>query len=149
MGFKVIIVGGSVAGLTLANILERLGVDFTLLEAYPEIAPQVGASIGLLPNGFRILDQIQCYEPIREIAGDFYLQASYRDANGKATTTPSSGVTHHLEARYVAHTSKKIQRSGYLGCLAYGRKGLGIPQSSSIDRCSFKFFMTTSSRRTK
>ncbi|KAK2729707.1 FAD binding domain protein [Colletotrichum kahawae] len=99
MGFKVIIVGGSVAGLTLANILERLGVDFTLLEAYPEIAPQVGASIGLLPNGFRILDQIQCYEPIREIAGDFYLQASYRDANGKATTTPSSGVTHHLEAR--------------------------------------------------
>ncbi|KAL3300790.1 hydroxylase [Colletotrichum asianum] len=99
MGFKVIIVGGSVAGLTLANILERLGVDFTLLEAYPEIAPQVGASIGLLPNGFRILDQIQCYEPIREIAGDFYLQASYRDANGKATTVPSSGVTHHLEAR--------------------------------------------------
>ncbi|KAI8244396.1 FAD-dependent monooxygenase andE [Colletotrichum sp. SAR 10_77] len=99
MGFKVIIVGGSVAGLTLANILERLGIDFTLLEAYPEIAPQVGASIGLLPNGFRILDQIQCYEPIREIAGDFYLQASYRDANGKATTTPSSGVTHHLEAR--------------------------------------------------
>ncbi|KAH9228284.1 hypothetical protein K456DRAFT_1926221 [Colletotrichum gloeosporioides 23] len=99
MGFKVIIVGGSVAGLTLANILERLGVDFTLLEAYPEIAPQVGASIGLLPNGFRILDQIQCYEPIREIAGDFHLQASYRDANGKATTTPSSGVTHHLEAR--------------------------------------------------
>ncbi|KAJ0355425.1 hypothetical protein COL154_011356 [Colletotrichum chrysophilum] len=99
MGFKVIIVGGSVAGLTLANILERLGVDFTLLEAYPEIAPQVGASIGLLPNGFRILDQIQCYEPIREIAGDFYLQASYRDANGKATTTPSSDVTHHLEAR--------------------------------------------------
>ncbi|KAJ5004109.1 FAD-dependent monooxygenase andE [Colletotrichum sp. SAR 10_66] len=80
MGFKVIIVGGSVAGLTLANILERLGVDFALLEAYPEIAPQ-------------------CYEPIREIAGDFYLQASYRDANGKATTTPSSGVTHHLEAR--------------------------------------------------
>ncbi|KAI8302434.1 FAD-dependent monooxygenase andE [Colletotrichum sp. SAR11_240] len=99
MGFKVIIVGGSVAGLTLANILERLGVDFALLEAYPEIAPQVGASIGLLPNGFRILDQIQCYEPIREIAGDFYLQASYRDANGKATITPSSGVTHHLEAR--------------------------------------------------
>ncbi|EQB57848.1 FAD binding domain-containing protein [Colletotrichum gloeosporioides Cg-14] len=99
MGFKVIIVGGSVAGLTLANILERLGVDFTLLEAYPEIAPQVGASIGLLPNGFRILDQIQCYEPIREIAGDFYLQASYRDSNGKATTVPSTGVTHHLEAR--------------------------------------------------
>lgn len=102
MGFKVIIVGGSVAGLSLANMLEQLNIDYTLLEAYPEIAPQVGASIGLLPNGFRILDQLGCYEPILDIAGDFHLKSSFRQSDGKAIGPPSSAGTHHLERRYVA-----------------------------------------------
>ncbi|EXM12763.1 FAD-binding domain [Fusarium oxysporum f. sp. vasinfectum] len=56
MGFRVIIVGGSVAGLSVANMLEQFGIDYVLLEAYTQIAPQVGASIDILPNGFRILD---------------------------------------------------------------------------------------------
>lgn len=65
--FKVLIVGGSVAGLSLANMLEKRGISFTILEAYPEIAPQVGASIGLLPNGIRILDQLGVWEKITGI----------------------------------------------------------------------------------
>lgn len=63
--FKVLIVGGSIAGLVLANMLEQVGIDFLVLEAYPEIAPQVGASIGFFPNGCRILDQIGCYDGVR------------------------------------------------------------------------------------
>lgn len=59
-----IIVGGSVAGLTLAHCLEQAGIDFVVLEAYGDIAPQVGASIGLLPNGIRILDQLRLWDPI-------------------------------------------------------------------------------------
>ncbi|KAL2874679.1 hypothetical protein SGCOL_010150 [Colletotrichum sp. CLE4] len=71
MGLKIAIVGGSIAGLTLANMLEKFdGLDYTLLEAYPSIAPQVGASIGLLPNGLRILEQLGCYQRIRELAED-------------------------------------------------------------------------------
>ncbi|KAF7555017.1 hypothetical protein G7Z17_g2516 [Cylindrodendrum hubeiense] len=66
--FKVAIVGGSIAGLTLANLLDRLGIDFIVLEAYDKIAPQVGASIGWHPNGLRILDQIGCYEDMRASA---------------------------------------------------------------------------------
>jgi 2-polyprenyl-6-methoxyphenol hydroxylase-like FAD-dependent oxidoreductase len=54
---KVIIVGGSVAGLTLAHCLHHSSIDFVLLEARKEIAPQVGASIVVLPNGARVLDQ--------------------------------------------------------------------------------------------
>src|SRR4051812_30216048 len=65
--FKVIIAGGSIAGLTLAKMLETVGIDFLVLEAYPEIAPQVGASIGLCPNGLRVLDQIGCYEEIAKL----------------------------------------------------------------------------------
>lgn len=56
--FTVVIIGGSVAGLTLANILERYGIEYILLEKYKEIAPQLGASIGILPHGSQVLDQL-------------------------------------------------------------------------------------------
>ncbi|KAK1710565.1 hypothetical protein CaCOL14_004516 [Colletotrichum acutatum] len=99
MGFKVIIVGGSVSGLSLANMLERLDIDYTLLEAYPNIAPQVGASIGLLPNGFRILDQLECFEPILEMVGEYHLRNSLRGPDGKPLGPPSLVNIQHLEAR--------------------------------------------------
>lgn len=60
MGFRAIIVGGGVGGLTLANILEQLNIDYVLLEAYGDFTPEVGASIAMLPNGLQILDQIGC-----------------------------------------------------------------------------------------
>jgi choline dehydrogenase-like flavoprotein len=53
--FKAIIVGGGITGLTLANSLERAPISYILLEARKDIAPAVGASIGILPNGCRIL----------------------------------------------------------------------------------------------
>jgi 2-polyprenyl-6-methoxyphenol hydroxylase-like FAD-dependent oxidoreductase len=56
--FTVIIIGGSVAGLTLANILERYDIEYILLEKYKEIGPQLGASIGILPYGSQVLDQL-------------------------------------------------------------------------------------------
>jgi 2-polyprenyl-6-methoxyphenol hydroxylase and related FAD-dependent oxidoreductases len=64
---KVIIVGGSIAGLTLAHCLEQGGIDFIVLEGHREIAPQVGASIGLLPNGARVLDQLGIWDSIERI----------------------------------------------------------------------------------
>ncbi|KAF3802821.1 FAD-dependent monooxygenase andE [Colletotrichum gloeosporioides] len=85
MPFRVVIVGGSVAGLALANMLEKFDIDYVVLEAYPDIAPQVGASIGLLPNGLRILDQLGCYEAYRAKAEDqVYQQAYLREPSGKA-----------------------------------------------------------------
>jgi 2-polyprenyl-6-methoxyphenol hydroxylase-like FAD-dependent oxidoreductase len=63
---KVLIVGGSITGLSLAMMLERNGIDFLLLEAHVDIAPEVGASIGLSPNGLRILDQLGCYDSLLE-----------------------------------------------------------------------------------
>ncbi|RDW89703.1 FAD protein [Coleophoma cylindrospora] len=61
---KVIIVGGSVAGLTLAHCFLRQGIDFVVLEAGKEIAPQVGASIVVCPNGARIMDQLGIWDDI-------------------------------------------------------------------------------------
>lgn len=62
--FRVVIVGGGVAGLTLANMLGKFDIDYIILESHGDIAPAVGASIGLFPNGLRILDQIDCYERV-------------------------------------------------------------------------------------
>lgn len=62
--FRVVIVGGGIAGLTLANTLQNAGIDFVLLESRSVIDPQVGASIGMLPNGSRILDQVGCYDDL-------------------------------------------------------------------------------------
>ena len=66
--FKVIIVGGSIAGLILAHCLERANIDYLVLEKHHEIAPQVGASVGIMPNGARILDQLGLLKAVeREI----------------------------------------------------------------------------------
>lgn len=64
MAFKVLIVGGSVTGLTLAAILERYGIDYTLIEKHADAAPEMGASIGLLAHGSRVLDQLGCFDEL-------------------------------------------------------------------------------------
>ena len=81
--FKVVIVGGSVSGLTLANMLEKLNIDYVVLESYKTIAPQVGASIGLQANGFRILDQLGCADTLLDLV-DAPLDTQFlRDSEGE------------------------------------------------------------------
>ncbi|KAF4783801.1 FAD binding domain-containing protein [Colletotrichum scovillei] len=117
MGIKIIIVGGSVAGLSLANMLERFDIDYTILEAYSEIAPQVGASIGLLPNGLRILDQLGCYERLREAAGNYYHRVTFRDANGKPiSSTPGPTMSERME-KHAGYASLWVDRQMLLQIL--------------------------------
>ncbi|EGU73205.1 hypothetical protein FOXB_16281 [Fusarium oxysporum f. sp. conglutinans Fo5176] len=80
--FRVVIVGASVAGLSLANMLQANAIDFLVLEAYPTVAPQVGASIGLLPHGNRILDQLGLYKKVMQIAPPIQI-FNFRDTNGQ------------------------------------------------------------------
>ncbi|KAJ5287811.1 hypothetical protein N7478_003497 [Penicillium angulare] len=80
---RVIIVGGSIAGLSLALMLEKNGIDFLVLEGYPSIAPQVGASIGVLANGLRILDQLGCCEEVVKAAEFPVETVLFRDSHGR------------------------------------------------------------------
>jgi 2-polyprenyl-6-methoxyphenol hydroxylase-like FAD-dependent oxidoreductase len=96
--FRVIVGGGGISGLTLANALEKAGIDYILLEARNTITPQVGASIGIFPNGLRIIDQLGCYERIvKEITplGLFY----NRYSNGEIVYVGDG--TELLQKRYV------------------------------------------------
>jgi FAD dependent monooxygenase len=93
---RVIIAGGSVAGLTLANCFEKAGIDYVLLERGAEIVYDVGASIGLMANGLRIMDQLDVFEAIRKTTEP--LAATYhRTPDGIPYS--SSNYMHALEER--------------------------------------------------
>lgn len=77
---KVIIVGGSIAGLTLAHSLTKAGIDFEVLDAYP-IAPPIGASIAIFQNGVLPLEQLGVYKELRKQVSPL-LRANIRDAEG-------------------------------------------------------------------
>lgn len=63
----VIIAGSGLTGLTLALMLQDLGVDYLLLEAYDSCTPNVGASIAIQPQGMRVLHQLGVHEDIEAL----------------------------------------------------------------------------------
>ncbi|PKX95412.1 FAD-dependent oxidoreductase [Aspergillus novofumigatus IBT 16806] len=75
---RVLIIGGSIAGLTLAHALSALNaslqddprakttIRYTVLEKRSSFTPQEGASIGILPHGGRILDQLGLFKGIED-----------------------------------------------------------------------------------
>ncbi|KJZ71109.1 hypothetical protein HIM_09528 [Hirsutella minnesotensis 3608] len=78
--FKVLIVGGSIAGLTLAHCLEKLGISYEILEQGDDICPQVGASVGILPNGAPVLDQLGLFDDIEKVIQPLeFARIRYRD----------------------------------------------------------------------
>ena len=102
--FRVIIVGGSVAGLTLAHSLLKCNIDFVVLESNCDIAPQVGASIGILPNGARILDQLDLFDDILHVTEPLQKALSWSGGGKIITASDSPRMIHE---RY---DSKEISR---------------------------------------
>lgn len=95
---RVIIVGGSIAGLTLAQSLQASNVDFVVLEAWREIAPQVGASIAIFPNGARIFDQLGMYEDLDAISEKLASTTNWLE-NGKQLYRSDRDALGLIEAR--------------------------------------------------
>ncbi|KAH8896928.1 FAD-binding domain-containing protein [Thozetella sp. PMI_491] len=96
--FKVVIGGGSVTGLTLANMLQLYDIDFIVLESYADIAPQVGASIGILPHGNRILDQLGLYQKILDLCPPLD-SFHFRDHTG-TVICEFRGMNHSMHERH-------------------------------------------------
>ncbi|KAL2840601.1 hypothetical protein BJX68DRAFT_185187 [Aspergillus pseudodeflectus] len=107
----VLIAGGGIAGLALAVMLEKHGIGYTLLEAYPEIVAPAGAGICMLPHGLRILDQLGCYEALVSKVQDVMEIMSYRDQKGEELVTLDG------------FTVKNVERHGY-STLWVGRREL-------------------------
>ncbi|TVY36536.1 FAD-dependent monooxygenase [Lachnellula subtilissima] len=63
-------------------MLQLHDIDFVVLELYAEMAPQVGASIGMLPHGNRILDQLGLFQKILDLCPPID-SFHFRDETGK------------------------------------------------------------------
>ena len=83
--FRVLIVGGGIAGLTLSHCLTKSGIDHVVFESYDVLSPR-GASIGFWPHGMKILSQIGCADDIKDQS--MSMQYSYnRSPDGKPIST--------------------------------------------------------------
>lgn len=80
---RVIIAGGSISGLTLAHSLYCSDIDYVVLESRDEIAPQVGASIVVLPNGSRILDQLGIFDDVLGLVEPLEKSLTWTGGDGK------------------------------------------------------------------
>jgi 2-polyprenyl-6-methoxyphenol hydroxylase-like FAD-dependent oxidoreductase len=96
--FRVLIAAGGIAGLTLANSLQHADIDYLLLEARSNLAPQVGASIRLGPNVSRILDQLGCYDEIMDSTVPIDYTGSRRPSDG-AFIRPKTDAFRLVQAR--------------------------------------------------
>ncbi|KAL5001996.1 hypothetical protein BDV10DRAFT_129086 [Aspergillus recurvatus] len=67
---RVVIIGGSVTGLTLAHCLDKAGIDYIVLERQQDILPVLGGSIALQPSGCRILDQLGVFDRLEKYRND-------------------------------------------------------------------------------
>lgn len=81
---RILIAGGSIAGLALALMLEKNNIDCLVLEKYGKVAPDLGASIGVFANGLRILDQIGLHDVVMTLieGTDAYKRMCSRDERG-------------------------------------------------------------------
>ncbi|SPB42557.1 unnamed protein product [Aspergillus niger] len=108
----VIIVGASIAGLTLAHCLSNTGVKFTLLEARSDTYPD-GAGLAILPNGARILHQLGLYQEML--------------VQGQCMVSHSTWLeTGHLLRRVDAGRIRSFRRTDYPVLVISRRALLGI-----------------------
>ncbi|KAF5534273.1 zeaxanthin epoxidase chloroplastic [Fusarium napiforme] len=80
-------------------MLEKVGIRYVLLESHDEIAPQVGASIGLQSSGLRILDQVACADELMSLV-DIPLNDTYLRYPDGSVIRHHTSVQDHLTERH-------------------------------------------------
>ncbi|KAK8869002.1 fad binding domain-containing [Apiospora arundinis] len=113
--FKIIIAGGSVAGLTLANACEKAGVDYVLLEKR-DIAPEMGFALLILPCTTIVHDQLGVSKGYLPPAIPFNIREHF-DGNGALVSSTNEGA---LIGEKGGRPLIMIERSRYLSALRDG-----------------------------
>ncbi|KAK3326007.1 hypothetical protein B0H66DRAFT_549915 [Apodospora peruviana] len=66
---RVVIVGSGLSGLIMGHCLHQAGIhDFVILERRPDPVERSGSVIGLFPQTFRILDQLDLLEGVQKLS---------------------------------------------------------------------------------
>ncbi|ORY69604.1 uncharacterized protein BCR38DRAFT_332111 [Pseudomassariella vexata] len=95
--FRIIVVGGGVAGLAASHCLQKAGIDHVVLEKHAEVAPAEGASITIYPHVVRILHQLGCLEAIAQ-CGVPHDRAWTRRSDG--SIAGNSGLFNYLKENH-------------------------------------------------
>ncbi|KAL8941739.1 MAG: hypothetical protein Q9216_002067 [Gyalolechia sp. 2 TL-2023] len=66
--FKVIVVGGGIAGLLMSHALGQAGIDHVIYEKRESILNPEGASFGIWPHAARIVDQLGLWPKVQEMS---------------------------------------------------------------------------------
>lgn len=96
MGFKVIVVGGGLAGLGLAHSFTKAGIDFVVLERGEDLTPPGGASLAMWPHNVRVLDQLGLLKGMEEI--DCNIKYKYNVKKDGALMAKSNMLEHAGES---------------------------------------------------
>ncbi|PGH18167.1 hypothetical protein AJ80_04554 [Polytolypa hystricis UAMH7299] len=139
--FKVIIIGASISGLTLAHCLDRAGIDYVVLEKHHDIHPQLGAGICLLPNGVRILEQLGIYTAMESMFftdrfGRSFSCLERRDLLKKLYTELRDKSRVHVASKVVGISTDEfgISVETEIGTVYHGNLAVGADGVHSIAR---------------
>jgi 2-polyprenyl-6-methoxyphenol hydroxylase-like FAD-dependent oxidoreductase len=86
---KVLIIGGGIAGNTLALFLHKAGIDCAIYEAYP-YKDSVGGGLGLAPNGMNVLAALGLAEKVKA-RSSLALENTFYNERGKILARIKNG----------------------------------------------------------
>ena len=124
----VVIIGGGIAGLTLALQLHERGLECTVYEAAPELRP-LGVGISLLPHGTQALAALGLLEELERRAVKF-TESAFFTSHGQlvhrdpATSTFPQFLIHRADLHEVLHDAV-IARLG-ADALRLGQRCAGV-----------------------
>lgn len=96
-GFRAIIVGGGLLGLTAAHMFSKTDMDYVVLEQHEDLVPEIGSLLVLLPPTYRVLDQLGILDAVRPIIADVTRSVLMSAVDG--TVWNDENLTQLLEAK--------------------------------------------------
>ncbi|OJZ83787.1 hypothetical protein ASPFODRAFT_139748 [Aspergillus luchuensis CBS 106.47] len=116
--FQVIVIGGSISGLTFAHCLDHAGINYVLLEKHEDIEANIGGVITLAPNGTRILAQLGLDRAVNSVSQPTRLaHIGFPDGFTLTHRWPTLVATLNVLYRRLGHSWSTVTRQQLLRVL--------------------------------
>ncbi|KAI1366544.1 hypothetical protein F5Y08DRAFT_128731 [Xylaria arbuscula] len=112
--FRAIIVGGGLLGLTAAHIFAKSEMDYVVLEKHDTLMPTIGSLLSIMPQTFRVLDQLDILDPAISVMTD--VDRNVLMSAEDATIWKSEKLVHLLEVNH-GHGVRIVHRPHFVEVL--------------------------------